>query len=817
MSNSKVIYDAGGQSPYNVPFPYISTQHVFIYDNGVPYVGTPTWLTPDTLQLVPDILDSHTVEIRRTTPTTPLRTYSPGPVSTRDLNLTVTQLLYIDQENQDNAGTGGGGGGGEPGGPVAWTDITGKPGTFPPSGHTHPISQVTGLQTALDAKALVDLSNVSTANKRAAALAAGSLLLSSGEGGVALPDAATRANKSLGFDNLGAPVVLTPAGGTGGSVDTVNNIAPDLSGNVTLTATDVGAAAINLANTTLQPAASAEVQSAALILNRKLTLLKFIPSGLHAAILNGTSTANIAAYLQEALDECEARGGDELEVDRGLFRIATNIYVPSKTKLKGLGAASRIKTLAGSWSPSGRAAGGPGGGAYPVDAAYGRCMFLNKNFWASALTDEDIILEDVTLDHDSLSLGDGHAWVMRFVQRPQRRFARVFNCGSAMPSLACLDSLSIGCYVYNTGASYYDHWDGFGYAKVVACTGRNPDGRDIQQGIQFTGTGGYYEDRQSFVALSMGNQIYGCKAASGFAAAIICNVVDSSGGSSMRNFKSVGDYVENADIGIVCGGEGTGHEIHGLTLKNISTAPGIIQMESVGVPSSAPSNVVVRGIHFIDCNAPSTYAALQVEGGAGHSIQGLKFTGGTFQRQVWLGPNVSGSAVHPIDGTAGSVENVTNLGTGNSVYSYSGGGGGSASVVPGSDGSGPFVDYRSPNTTYRLKMRDNGLHAINGQLTVSGTLNAGGPVNASGYSNFPGGAGITGLTVASGLTLNTGNFAVLSGSATISGTLTCGGGTISLTTRQTAPPAFVGGETTDQLGVKFNTLRIALGNLGLIG
>jgi hypothetical protein len=33
---------------------------------------------------------------------------------------------------------------------VAWNDVTGKPATFPPSAHTHPISEVVGLQTLLD-------------------------------------------------------------------------------------------------------------------------------------------------------------------------------------------------------------------------------------------------------------------------------------------------------------------------------------------------------------------------------------------------------------------------------------------------------------------------------------------------------------------------------------------------------------------------------------------------------------------------------------------------------------------------------------------
>lgn len=36
---------------------------------------------------------------------------------------------------------------------VAWSEITGKPATFAPSAHTHSISDVTNLQTALDGKA----------------------------------------------------------------------------------------------------------------------------------------------------------------------------------------------------------------------------------------------------------------------------------------------------------------------------------------------------------------------------------------------------------------------------------------------------------------------------------------------------------------------------------------------------------------------------------------------------------------------------------------------------------------------------------------
>lgn len=42
-----------------------------------------------------------------------------------------------------------GGGGGD----VSWGDVSGKPSTFPPASHNHTISDVTGLQGALDGKA----------------------------------------------------------------------------------------------------------------------------------------------------------------------------------------------------------------------------------------------------------------------------------------------------------------------------------------------------------------------------------------------------------------------------------------------------------------------------------------------------------------------------------------------------------------------------------------------------------------------------------------------------------------------------------------
>src|SRR5690606_6915587 len=58
-------------------------------------------------------------------------------------------LVLVDGEPAWGDAPGGGGGGG---GPVAWDDVEDRPSTFPPDSHTHEISDVTGLQAALDGK-----------------------------------------------------------------------------------------------------------------------------------------------------------------------------------------------------------------------------------------------------------------------------------------------------------------------------------------------------------------------------------------------------------------------------------------------------------------------------------------------------------------------------------------------------------------------------------------------------------------------------------------------------------------------------------------
>jgi hypothetical protein len=46
--------------------------------------------------------------------------------------------------------------------PIAWTDISGKPSAYQPIAHLHPISEVSGLQAALDSKAAVSHSHTTS-------------------------------------------------------------------------------------------------------------------------------------------------------------------------------------------------------------------------------------------------------------------------------------------------------------------------------------------------------------------------------------------------------------------------------------------------------------------------------------------------------------------------------------------------------------------------------------------------------------------------------------------------------------------------------
>lgn len=84
-----------------------------------------------------------------------IRNYSPTAGDRVMLALVGNTYIILGRLRNDplqSPDTGGGGGGSTS---VTWSDVTGKPSTFPPSSHTHSISDVTSLQTALDGKSSI--------------------------------------------------------------------------------------------------------------------------------------------------------------------------------------------------------------------------------------------------------------------------------------------------------------------------------------------------------------------------------------------------------------------------------------------------------------------------------------------------------------------------------------------------------------------------------------------------------------------------------------------------------------------------------------
>jgi hypothetical protein len=83
------------------------------------------------------------------------------------------------------------------GGSVAWNDVTGKPATFPPSAHTHPISEVINLQTLLDDAFGTPLNQATVKvayNQTGSAIAKGQAVYVNGSQGTRLTVALANAN-----------------------------------------------------------------------------------------------------------------------------------------------------------------------------------------------------------------------------------------------------------------------------------------------------------------------------------------------------------------------------------------------------------------------------------------------------------------------------------------------------------------------------------------------------------------------------------------------------------------------------------------------
>jgi hypothetical protein len=337
---------------------------------------------------------------------------------------------------------------------------------------------------------------------------------------------------------------------------------------------------------------------------RNLQVAERIPGAVGDGITDDTQA------IQRVLDHVRLSGGGTVYLPPGTYAISRSLRIGSRTRLHGAGAASIIKARQGGYV-------GANGGTYATQ----NCQLIqNHNFAANTLTDKSILIEDLAFEWGRVTIAGGgaHSISLRMVDRVRIRGCSSTGGENVTALLACKDTLTEACDGLNATNCFFDHWDGASSARVVNCVGRVTSGT-IAQGIQFTGTGSNNEARSAADALVMGCSLYGVRN-QGSSAAIIANANQAA--SSVYRLRSIGNYVEDSDIGLCFQGAGGQHLSMGDAFHNVSSVPIFFH----GDASGHPANCRVIDPHLVDCShLPGNIALISVAG-SGHQVKGLKVT-----------------------------------------------------------------------------------------------------------------------------------------------------------------------------------------------
>jgi hypothetical protein len=314
--------------------------------------------------------------------------------------------------------------------------------------------------------------------------------------------------------------------------------------------------------------------------------------------------------IQRVLDRVRLAGGGAVYLPPGTYTISRSLRIGSRTRLHGAGAASIIKAKQVGYA-------GVNGGSYGTQ----NCQLIqNYNFAAATLVDTSIVIEDLAFDWGRVTIAGGgaHSISLRMVDRVRIRGCSSTGGENVTALLACKDTLTEACDGLNVSNCFFDHWDGASSARVVNCVGRVTAGT-IAQGIQFTGTGSNHQARSSTDALVMGCSMYGVRN-KGSSSAIIANA--NQGASSAYRLRSIGNYVEDSDIGLCFQGSGGQHLSMGDAFHSVTAVPIFLH----GDASGYPANCRVIDPHLVDCNHLLANVALISVAGTGHQIKGVKVT-----------------------------------------------------------------------------------------------------------------------------------------------------------------------------------------------
>jgi hypothetical protein len=372
--------------------------------------------------------------------------------------------------------------------------------------------------------------------------------------------------------------------------------------------------------------------------------LQFYKPEWFGAIGNGTTNDTVA--LQACATAVRLAGGGVIQLTATKnYRIVESILIGSKTTIEAYGAT--ISAAQATWVGT---------------AANVNCYLLrNYNFTASVLTDESIEVLGLKTDFGDVVIvgGGAHAIAMRFVKRVIVRDCEMFRGENATAFLACQDTVTDSCFSYDMANCHFDHWDGSGNCMVTNCTARNAAGVSGSQGIQFTGTGTLAEDRTSVDCAVIGCSVYGIRTSPAFASGIITNANDA--GSATFRFRSIGNLIEDCDLGLVFSGDGGQHLSLGDTIREVDGQPILLQLANGGENDFSR----ILDCHLIDCEADGTDYLIDMVGSK-NEIRGLTVTntGSVGYDYILRIQSGTGNVIEIIRADDGTVGRITNSGTG---------------------------------------------------------------------------------------------------------------------------------------------------------
>lgn len=289
----------------------------------------------------------------------------------------------------------------------------------------------------------------------------------------------------------------------------------------------------------------------------------------------------------------------------------------------------------------------------------------------SSLTDYNVTIRDLNFSYNGeAAAGQGNICIwLRYVDGYLIENCTFDDCGDATGILACRNGLTRHCTATGFINAAFDHWDGCIDCGVVDCRVESTL-TDTAQGIQFTGTGSLLENRTTEGCYAVNNKVYGIRHSTAHtSSAIIFNANDA--GSAVKNCLSMGNYIEDADLGVVFSGDGENNQSINDTLVNVTYAPLFMQH----VDGNSPDHCRFINPTLIDCdNINGT--ALATLTGISPQLRGMKVinTGSpVYNYLVWCASTTSNAEVD-----LSSVRTAEN----------------------GDTGTGRLLDSTSPKTTY---------------------------------------------------------------------------------------------------------------------